>query len=289
MGTFRWKNSRQVPSEAPVVLVSQIRTLLLMATRPSSVLPRSLELQTSNCDVLNQLRPSTLWILNNVSRCMIFTRSDTEMPGNSMLSSQVAGAGDHGRLCTGTQTGRDYYAIPVEERCGELVKKCKCCGPSPLCINEGRLIGVSRCCVYCTAPNSRVLAFTSFFCSSSAHGQLSIQNQVQLSFPNHPILLNSGMISELGTVHSGELSSHLSQAHDRPVVEAPTHKPVGNGKAVPIMFPRVERIGWAQSIHLGIRAKLRQLERGTKIRSSVWNPSLTFFFFGNRDNMAPDC
>ncbi|KAJ3489824.1 hypothetical protein NLI96_g1866 [Meripilus lineatus] len=73
------------------------------------------------------------------------------------------------------------------------------------------------------------------------------------------------MISD--TFSCSELSSHRSQARIDREVEIQTHDPAVNAQIVPFMEPRVERNTWAQPIDLEIRAKLRQMERGT-----YWHP-----------------
>ncbi|KAJ3473997.1 hypothetical protein NLI96_g12706 [Meripilus lineatus] len=75
------------------------------------------------------------------------------------------------------------------------------------------------------------------------------------------------MISDSLVVPLNDSRSHQSRSRIDHEVEASTHEPAVDGRTALVMYPRVERIGWARSIELEVRDKLRQMERGT-----IWHP-----------------
>ncbi|KAJ3482452.1 hypothetical protein NLI96_g6973 [Meripilus lineatus] len=75
------------------------------------------------------------------------------------------------------------------------------------------------------------------------------------------------MISDSLAVPSNDPSSHLYRDRADHEVKSSTHKPAVDGQTTLVMYPRVERVGWARSIELDVMERLRQMERGT-----AWHP-----------------
>ncbi|KAJ3482850.1 hypothetical protein NLI96_g6697 [Meripilus lineatus] len=75
------------------------------------------------------------------------------------------------------------------------------------------------------------------------------------------------MISHSLAVPSNDPSSHQNRDRTNHEVKSSTHKPAVDGQTTLVMYPRVERVGWARSIELDVMERLRQMERGT-----TWHP-----------------
>ncbi|KAJ3482454.1 hypothetical protein NLI96_g6966 [Meripilus lineatus] len=75
------------------------------------------------------------------------------------------------------------------------------------------------------------------------------------------------MISDSLAVPSNDQSSHQYRDHADHEVKSSTHEPAVDGQTTLVMYPRVERVGWARSIELDVMERLRQMERGT-----TWHP-----------------
>ncbi|KAJ3482457.1 hypothetical protein NLI96_g6969 [Meripilus lineatus] len=75
------------------------------------------------------------------------------------------------------------------------------------------------------------------------------------------------MISDSLVVPLNDSYSHQLRDRVDHEVEASTHEPAMDAQTALVMYPRVERVGWARSIELDVMERLRQMERGTK-----WHP-----------------
>ncbi|KAJ3489840.1 hypothetical protein NLI96_g1872 [Meripilus lineatus] len=75
------------------------------------------------------------------------------------------------------------------------------------------------------------------------------------------------MISDSLVVPLNDPPSHQYRDRADHEVKSATHKPAVDGQTTLVMYPRVERVGWARSIELDVMERLRQMERGT-----TWHP-----------------
>lgn len=90
----------------------------------------------------------------------------------------------------------------------------------------------------------------------------SLQVESESKYHSSPSsrLLCPGMIS--GVDHGVTKNLSSCRPCDKPITENAAYKSVMNGKNVLLMDPRIEREGWARTVELDMRAKLRQFERG---------------------------
>ncbi|KAJ3474351.1 hypothetical protein NLI96_g12506 [Meripilus lineatus] len=75
------------------------------------------------------------------------------------------------------------------------------------------------------------------------------------------------MISDSLVVPLNDSYSHQLRDRVDHEVEASIHEPAMDAQTALVMYPRVERVGWARSIELDVMERLRQMERGT-----TWHP-----------------
>lgn len=106
-----------------------------------------------------------------------------------------------------------------------------------------------------------------------------VSTSLTSNIPRHYLFLGHqvGTISANLEVPFCKRTSHQLRVLVHRELETQTHTPVVDGRIpfiAPSMYPRVEYIALTQSMDLEVGAK--QEKRGTKTRSSCWNPCLTF-------------